>query len=434
VFKVKNPMGEVMRKIWLEVSSIARWLLLASVAALACSSGAYAGDLPQRASFDCRKAVTAVEKLICGDKELRELDASMSQRYKQMVPPDDIESDKTMEDQRNWLKNVRNKCATADCLKLAYRERINVLSGTTASFDCSKAATKMEKLICSDENLRYQDNSLNLAYRTLKAVSGEENKVVLAQKKWLSNISDQCNDVQCLAQAFLSRNAEFTNKREEIIASIRKSIGYAQRAFYSDAIRLPSDAHRTIAAFATQKSATNVNDSDPQQDEDFILDIYVLDTATYKVLQHTSDSIPSDAITFQGMSIATTDYAKVLGVPSFGIGLSHQHFGCAGYSASSLRLYAIQGKTLKAILPNITTSSSAGMCQTDCDSKATRRDLQFENRAGHQFPDLIVREKIVEIQEVPEKEKGVCKTFISRHNYTLPFDGVQYLVPQGLDY
>jgi uncharacterized protein len=423
-----------MRKIWLAASSSARRLLQASAVALACSSSAHAGALPQSASFDCRKAATSVEKLICGDKELQELDTSMSQRYSQMVSPDVSESEQTITDQRNWIKKVRNKCAAIECLKLAYRERINVLSDTAASFDCSKAVTKMEKLICSDESLRYQDKSLNLAYRTLKAMSGEENKVVLAQKKWLSNISDQCNDVQCLMQAFSSRNAEFVQKREEIIGSIKESIGYDKRAFYSDAIRLPSDAHRTIAVFATQKSATNANDSEPQQDEDFILDIYVLDTASYKVLQHISDSVASDAIAFQGMSIAMTDYTKVLGVPSFGIGMSHHHFGCAGYSGSTLRLYAIQDKTMKAILPGIVTMSSAGMCQTDCESKSTQRDLQFDNRAGRQFPDLIVREKIVEIQDGPDKEKDACQTLISRRNLRLPFDGVKYKVPQDLEY
>lgn len=414
-------------------SSCSVWLL--GMAALAYSGYAHADVQHKSASFDCRKAVTEVEKLICADKELQELDASLSQKYKEKSSQDDVDSDKTVTEQRFWIKNIRNKCVTVDCLKIAYQGRIHALSGTAASFDCSKAVSRMENLICSDERLRFKDRNLGQAYRALMALTYEQGKVFSDQKNWLSTVGAQCNDVPCLDSAFATRAEELEKQRKEIIAAIGESISYKKRAFYSDAIRLPGDAHRTIAAFATQASAANDSVDGPQQDEDFVLDIYVLDTASRKVLSHVSNSISSDAIEFQGFSMDTTDYSKLLGVPSFGIGMSHYHYGCAGYGGSSLRLYAVQDKTVKNLLSDdVVTSSTSGMCQTDCESKMNQRELKFDRKSGGRFPDLIIREKIVEIQDDPKKGQGICKTIISRHEYRLPFDGVQYKLPEGVSY
>lgn len=39
--------------------------------------------------------------------------------------------------QKNWLKNVCNKCSSAKCLKLTYQERIEVLNDVSASTSSS---------------------------------------------------------------------------------------------------------------------------------------------------------------------------------------------------------------------------------------------------------------------------------------------------------
>jgi uncharacterized protein len=78
--------------------------------------------LSQGASFDCRKATTLIESAICSDSELSALDEALLESYKEVLQN---ASDDTVikQEQEFWLKNVRDSCRTADCLKLAYRKR-----------------------------------------------------------------------------------------------------------------------------------------------------------------------------------------------------------------------------------------------------------------------------------------------------------------------
>ena len=84
------------------------------------------------ASFDCAKASSEVEKLICSDAELSKLDESLSKAYLQALKRTDIKK-QTIESQRQWLKNERNACRNAECVKKAYEIRIKEL-GLSSSF------------------------------------------------------------------------------------------------------------------------------------------------------------------------------------------------------------------------------------------------------------------------------------------------------------
>ena len=81
-----------------------------------------------RPSFDCSKAETDAEKLICGDDDLAELDARMARVYEKALenyPADELSNLKAY--QRGWAKG-RDECWKDDdlrkCLELAYRTRI----------------------------------------------------------------------------------------------------------------------------------------------------------------------------------------------------------------------------------------------------------------------------------------------------------------------
>ncbi len=79
------------------------------------------------ASFDCEKASTLIENAICSDNELSTLDDSLLFSYKQALAKAG-NSENIKEDQKNWLKNTRNKCKNVDCLKKVYQERIELLN------------------------------------------------------------------------------------------------------------------------------------------------------------------------------------------------------------------------------------------------------------------------------------------------------------------
>jgi uncharacterized protein len=78
------------------------------------------------ASFDCGKATSEIEKLICGNDELSKLDESLNATYLKALERPDIRK-QMIQSQRQWLKNERNACKNAECLKKAYETRIKEL-------------------------------------------------------------------------------------------------------------------------------------------------------------------------------------------------------------------------------------------------------------------------------------------------------------------
>ena len=74
------------------------------------------------ASFDCRKAGTSVEQIICGDPQISHLDGQLAKLYSAALRTD-ASQDAERTAQRAWIK-LRNGCADASCVKAAYQERI----------------------------------------------------------------------------------------------------------------------------------------------------------------------------------------------------------------------------------------------------------------------------------------------------------------------
>ncbi|MBS1189666.1 MAG: hypothetical protein H6R10_1458 [Rhodocyclaceae bacterium] len=83
----------------------------------------------QSASFDCSKATSPVEKMICADAGLARLDGELSVLYRQSLSQ--AENSNTLKSQQmDWLRQVRNKCATSSCLADVYKQRISELQRT----------------------------------------------------------------------------------------------------------------------------------------------------------------------------------------------------------------------------------------------------------------------------------------------------------------
>jgi uncharacterized protein YecT (DUF1311 family) len=95
-------------------------------------------SLAYAASFDCNKAKTAVEKLICGDNELSKLDDELNNVYKSTRVK--LKSDKysmkcLSEEQTSWLKYTRALCDNTVCLKKTYAQRIKDLSQSVRNYN-----------------------------------------------------------------------------------------------------------------------------------------------------------------------------------------------------------------------------------------------------------------------------------------------------------
>jgi uncharacterized protein len=78
-----------------------------------------------------------------------------------------------------------------------------------ASFDCSKAATKIEKMICSDTKLSKLDEDLNSAYLSALQDGSQKKMLRRDEKEWLK-VRNGCPDRDCVKNAYASRIAQLT--------------------------------------------------------------------------------------------------------------------------------------------------------------------------------------------------------------------------------
>lgn len=97
----------------------------------------------QAASFDCAKAAAPIEKLICSDETTSKLDADLAVAYKAAMEKAD-NKDALKQQQRTWLKEKRNLCKDADCLKQSYQLRIDELTHSSTSVADNKGSVKTE--------------------------------------------------------------------------------------------------------------------------------------------------------------------------------------------------------------------------------------------------------------------------------------------------
>ena len=78
-----------------------------------------------------------------------------------------------------------------------------------ASFDCSKAHTKIEKTICSDPKLSAADEQMAASYKTTIANTGRAlipvKDLQTDQVAWLTLIQSRCDSAGCLANAYRDR-------------------------------------------------------------------------------------------------------------------------------------------------------------------------------------------------------------------------------------
>ncbi len=77
------------------------------------------------ASFDCAQASRHVERMICSDPNLSDLDEQVALAYRAAASGRDAAAFRA--GQRRWLSEVRDKCADIPCLRDAYSARLDAL-------------------------------------------------------------------------------------------------------------------------------------------------------------------------------------------------------------------------------------------------------------------------------------------------------------------
>lgn len=97
------------------------------------------------ANFDCAKAATQVEQVICKNENLFELDGLLAKAYSAALSKQG-DPDALKIQQRAWLRDTRNLCKDATCLLKAYTSRLVALSGACEFFGKYRGAEKWDEL------------------------------------------------------------------------------------------------------------------------------------------------------------------------------------------------------------------------------------------------------------------------------------------------
>lgn len=106
------------------------------------------------ASFDCGKAQTKVEHLICDNPGLSALDDGLASRYKAALQ-NKTEVEDVRHAQKHWLKE-RNKCEDVSCLDALYLRRINDLDitiGQTKSAPSDVASEEYALVVSKNDEM-----------------------------------------------------------------------------------------------------------------------------------------------------------------------------------------------------------------------------------------------------------------------------------------
>ncbi|RFB74980.1 lysozyme inhibitor LprI family protein [Methylovirgula sp. 4M-Z18] len=190
--------------------------------ALAVMNGARAAP-----SFDCAKASTPVERAICSDPDLGNLDATLASVLKEALGRAGPSRDDLLRQQREWLAS-RNDCAsektplkTAICLQKSYTEQINQLRLFASPLKdgsaplCHVFAERIEALSQADANIFAPTRSSSWFGRTALDILADDKSSELILNKDASHYSTVAELLAAFAKA--AQPATLSDKTKAVI-------------------------------------------------------------------------------------------------------------------------------------------------------------------------------------------------------------------------
>ncbi|HEY6969254.1 MAG TPA: lysozyme inhibitor LprI family protein [Candidatus Angelobacter sp.] len=210
------------------------WMAIAAgcqvdVAAEFAANPATGSQPAARASFDCDKAQTALEKAICSDIRLGHADIVLSRVYSTRLKNPQEDRPVLIQSEKQWLQSLPAKCGVSavplsqkslNCVRNEFELRFTMLdsclgtiteclqspagedhtasaaesaSNPRASFDCEKPSTAMAIVICADARLGQTDIKLAQAYHDAGEVMAAQHKnLVESERQWLRFVNRTC--------------------------------------------------------------------------------------------------------------------------------------------------------------------------------------------------------------------------------------------------
>ena len=177
------------------------------------------------ASFDCNRATTEIEKMVCADEDLSNLDDQLGDTYAEALSFE-ANVKQLKKQQRDWLKK-RNRCRERACLIKEYKSRIEELSVdhplytpieprdiSEFEIDCMSASAMLEKIFCQTdkgalEKLITRQREIMLYELQWALMRNKDNeRLRSSQRQWQDIVRDKCTDYKCLMDAYSKRSSE----------------------------------------------------------------------------------------------------------------------------------------------------------------------------------------------------------------------------------
>lgn len=95
---------------------------------------------------------------------------------------------------------------------LAITLALAVPAPVLAALDCSRAKTNAGKLLCSNPRLAEADERMALAFRGAIHRGAEPRSLMEAQRAWINDARDVCNDVECMLKAYEERISDLDSR------------------------------------------------------------------------------------------------------------------------------------------------------------------------------------------------------------------------------
>ena len=169
------------------------------------------------------------------------------------------------------------------------------------------------------------------------------------------------------------------------------------------------------------------------------IELLVVDRKTLQVRQRLLQPrlMNDDAVAIRGIEFDTARYGLAPGVTAFGLRIDMaNHSQPNPFNETDLRLYAISGNALQAVLDGLAVAGHGGEGDTSCAGSfhSSQVSLAMSPRIHRGYHDIIAVERKDTDEPLPDKD-GECQSHpgksVSR-TYRLRYDGHRYPVPAEL--
>ena len=120
---------------------------------------------------------------------------------------------KPVQESQSLVESSSAEVVTAPTIEIkaeSNKSPVSAPSSLQASFDCTKAFTKIEKLICSSAETANSDKRLAQAYSFARGKSDDQQKLKSDQANWMKQVRNVCSDATCLISVTDSRIQSLT--------------------------------------------------------------------------------------------------------------------------------------------------------------------------------------------------------------------------------